>query len=372
MSRRVVLATRALSGVMGGLERQITEIANALCNSDFEVHLIFISTDERAIFFELDQRVVIHKLADRDPSERANTKQRLARQFQVFRLLKEIKPEIAISFMTGAFFFTCLPTILLRIPRVLAERNSPRMYELTSAAKYKKWILFSMLFATRITTQFEDYKVMYPPFVRRKMIAIPNALPLELENRALTANQNDEEVNFLFAGRFTFQKRVDLLVDAFAQFAVNKQNVTLDLFGQGEYLHLIQQKVEKLDLQSKVRIHEPKTNLTSLIVDYDVLCAPSIWEGFPNVLLESLYLGVPGMGFSDCDGVRHLITDGENGWLAEFASDGSTLVKLFERAYHDVSKGRVSHELCRSSVANFVPSKVYGNWLTLINEIRKS
>jgi glycosyltransferase involved in cell wall biosynthesis len=56
---------------------------------------------------------------------------------------------------------------------------------------------------------------------------------------------------------------------------------------------------------------EEVTELTQVM---DVLCLPSLREGFPNVVLEAAALGIPCVG-SDATGVRDAIRDGETGLL---------------------------------------------------------
>jgi glycosyltransferase involved in cell wall biosynthesis len=370
MRVRVVLATRALSGVLGGLERQLREISSALCNFDFEIHLIYLSDSDQETFFKLDDRIIQHKISGRSPDKKTNWLGRLQRQREVFSLLKEIRPNIAITFMTGSYYFVCLPALLLCIPLILAERNSPQIYEVTSAAKNRRWIFLSMIFATRITTQFTSYIQKYPIYLQKKFISIPNAIPAEIESLLPRIKPLREPVVYLFAGRFSFQKRVELLIESFAEFSQDKNDVILNIFGSGQSEDQLRKRIRELRADSRIFVHSASKDLSSEILKADALCIPSLWEGFPNVLLESLYLGVPGLGFSNCDGVKDLLTDGENGWLAEFGSDGSSYTALLERSYVDIKNFAISKEACRDSVKNYVPKKVYGNWKKLIEDYR--
>ena len=371
MAIKVVIATRVLEGVFGGLERQLREISEALCDMEFEVHLLYLSHSGEVPFFNFDRRVIHHKILSQDPQVKASTLKRISRQIEIFRVLKTIKADVLVSFMTGALFLTCLPSKALRIPLILAERNSPQMYEVTSASKNRYFIFLSMLFARKITTQFSEYIDKYPFYIRKKFVVIPNAIPREILTLAPNVKLESRKLTYLFAGRFSFQKRIDLLVKAFGEFAGRNSNVTLKIFGSGPNFTLIQGQIEGLDLDERVILCPPSTNLAREILQADVLCIPSLWEGFPNVLLESLYLGVPGLGFSNCDGVRHLIVDGKNGWLGEYIEDGSSLVSLLERSYLDLKSGKSMSKDCHESVKDFIPEKVYSKWQDLILEIAR-
>jgi glycosyltransferase involved in cell wall biosynthesis len=368
---KVVIATRVLEGVLGGLERQLKEISEALCDMEFQVHLMYLSHSGEDPFFNFDERIIHHKILSQNPQIKGNILKRISRQIEIFKVLKKIKPNVIVSFMTGAFFFTCLPSKALRIPIVLAERNSPQMYEVTSVNKNKYLIFLFMLFATKITTQFREYVEKYPVFLRRKFVVIPNAIPREILKLSPAIKLESKPFTYIFAGRFSFQKRVELLVRAFASFASTHQDVVLKIFGSGPNFSLIQEQITALNIEGQILLSPPTTVLSREILESDVLCIPSLWEGFPNVLLESLYLGVPALGFSNCDGVKHLIVDGTNGWLADYVADGSSLVSLLERSYLYLKSEKSMCKKCRESVKDFIPEKVYSKWRQLILEIAK-
>ena len=368
---KVVIATRALSGVLGGLERQLGEIAKALCDFGFDVHLVYLSNSQEPLFFDFDKRISHHQIIGTTPEVRASVKIKILRQIEVFRLLRRISPNVVITFMTGSYFFLCIPSLLLRIPIVLAERNSPQIYRVTTASKYRGLIFLSMLFASRITTQFSEYINDYPRYLRGKFRVIPNSIPREIQSRTPRDRHSSQPLVYLFAGRFSFQKRLELLIRSFAQFSLDKTDVSLRVFGSGANAAEMESLIRDLGAEERIHLFRPSKELPIEILKADVLCIPSLWEGFPNVLLESLYLGVPGLGFSNCDGVRHLIVDGENGWLDEYVEDGSSLVSLLERSYLDLKSGKSMSKDCRESVKDFIPEKVYSKWQDLILDIAR-
>ena len=47
------------------------------------------------------------------------------------------------------------------------------------------------------------------------------------------------------------------------------------------------------------------------------LVIPSFVEGLPNVVVEAFSFGVPCIGFSDCEGVAHLVRHQETGLLVD-------------------------------------------------------
>ncbi len=78
MAIKVVIATRVLEGVLGGLERQLKEISEALCDMEFQVHLMYLSHSGEDPFFNFDERIIHHKILSQNPQIKGN----ILREFQ--------------------------------------------------------------------------------------------------------------------------------------------------------------------------------------------------------------------------------------------------------------------------------------------------
>ena len=63
--------------------------------------------------------------------------------------------------------------------------------------------------------------------------------------------------------------------------------------GKGEDEKQIQEYVVDKKLQNKVKLLGYKPELYSIMADSDLLVLPSWHEGMPNVLVESLAIGLP-------------------------------------------------------------------------------
>jgi glycosyltransferase involved in cell wall biosynthesis len=99
----------------------------------------------------------------------------------------------------------------------------------------------------------------------------------------------------LWVGRFVKVKGLDVLIDAFAQLHSARPGVRLCLVGEGPEAARIKARVAALGLAEAVVFAGPVPH--GDLVDWfraaDLTVLPSLSEGVPNVLLESIACGVP-------------------------------------------------------------------------------
>ncbi len=106
------------------------------------------------------------------------------------------------------------------------------------------------------------------------------------------------------------------------------------LLGDGPQKEEIIDLIDKMDLGSVVTIHpftdEPEYALGRL----DLLVLPSLgMEGLPNVLQESLAMGIPVIG-TDVGGVSEVVEDGVTGYVVN-PGDPTTLAGAIQRMWED-------------------------------------
>ena len=351
---------------MGGLERQILEIAKMLSNSGFTVFIITLDSSDAKPFYSVPNSICIIPIKIGDPDLTASLKTKLQRQLAMRKIIREIQPVAGIAFMFGGYLMSRFAMFASRAPLILAERNSPTMYEFTKIRKIRYLLFLSMIFAKRITVQFESYKYKYPKYLQKKIIVVPNSI-LDI---GIVEKSPSEHVRFVYAGRFSFQKQVIRLLEGYSIFIRENPNTTLKLYGEGEQFLQLRHKIEELQIDSYVSLL-PATEFKSLIQETDALCLLSKWEGFPNIVAESLMAGIPVVGFSNCDGVSDLVQDGVNGWLEHDSGELSEVVKLLRRAQDGINNKKIDKRIIRQSVQKYSDDIVFDKWLKLIAEIEK-
>lgn len=159
-----------------------------------------------------------------------------------------------------------------------------------------------------------------------KVVVLQNPVDTETINKKIQTGKipysDDGKVRYVASGRFAYQKGFDLLVEAFA--IVKKQQPEAELYivgrndgGFEDYYNEVKQLIEKHGLQDSVKCVGFQNNPYVYIKYADCFVLSSRWEGLPNVMIESLYLGTPVAAFKCIPVIGRIVTDGADGYLAE-------------------------------------------------------
>src|SRR5574344_1155266 len=99
---------------------------------------------------------------------------------------------------------------------------------------------------------------------------------------------------FLAVGRMSPQhKGFDMLINAFALFAKDNKEWTLDIVGDGPEHEMLQDLIIGHHLEDRITIHPFTQDIQSYYSAASVFVLSSRWEGFPLVIMEALAHGLP-------------------------------------------------------------------------------
>ncbi|HEY0778895.1 MAG TPA: glycosyltransferase family 4 protein, partial [Gemmatirosa sp.] len=137
-------------------------------------------------------------------------------------------------------------------------------------------------------------------------VELPNAVPVRRDP--------DDTFRVLFVGQFIQRKGVSYLLDAWRRLAL--PNAELVIAGRGGSDDALLARYDGAFRPGSVRRTGPVTRdaLRRLYETSDVLCMPSLAEGFGLVYLEAMAHGTPVIATPNT-GVADLIRDGDDGFL---------------------------------------------------------
>ena len=170
------------------------------------------------------------------------------------------------------------------------------------------------------------------------VVAVSNALKSKIESFGISADkikfiptvakQNfnykySEDINMgkkkiLFVGQIIPRKGIQDLVKAVAIICKNGVDVEVDVVGQGFYYNEVKKLLEKEGIATKFNFIGPVSHakISKFMASADILCLPSYREGWPNVCVEALSMGLPVVA-TDIGGTNEIIANGDLGILVK-------------------------------------------------------
>jgi glycosyltransferase involved in cell wall biosynthesis len=220
---------------------------------------------------------------------------------------------------------------------VIREVNLP-----SRSLKNKRWsFLYKLIyrylypFADVVICQSADMYEDIKSYTSANLKVINNPIDAQLVSRLSIENYNDDffgfdknKRNILFIGRLTYQKGVDILMD-FA--SMLDEDTVLHVVGAGDLKGWVEGRVRRDNLDSRVLLHGEVENPFPLLNKSDYLIMTSRYEGFPNVALESLVLGIPIITVPFKGGSEELFFQGENSIVSSCFS-GESLIESYMSA----------------------------------------
>ncbi len=212
-----------------------------------------------------------------------------------------------------------LPVIIGRIlNKKIIVRNSEDPFGATRFADNRFYALLIFLtkflsfnlangIITNSTTSLKS--ISFFLFNKRKVILIFNPYLKKINNIIPKKNKK----NFMLAiGRFTKQKNFLFLINTFNLFVKKYDNYNLTLVGSGKDEKKITHMISKLGLKKKIRVLKWTKNLTNNFKNSKFFILPSLYEGSPNILIDTIDSGIPCIA-SDCSGVKDILMNGKIG-----------------------------------------------------------
>jgi glycosyltransferase involved in cell wall biosynthesis len=109
------------------------------------------------------------------------------------------------------------------------------------------------------------------------------------------AKLDDPGVNFLFVGRFEYQKGIDVLIDAIDLILSRKHVATFHIIGDGSLRGLVEKRIRDKHLFERVKLYGYGSIelVVSMMKACDYLIIPSRIESIPVVLSDAIGCGLP-------------------------------------------------------------------------------
>lgn len=171
-------------------------------------------------------------------------------------------------------------------------------------------------------------------------------------------------------GRLDYQKGFDRLIQAWelVQHTGKFTDWKLDIFGQGEWQEMLQQMIDKAELQNTVCLNRPTKQIGEEYVKSDMLVMSSNYEGFPMVMIEAMACGLPVVSFDYKCGPKDIIQTGINGLLVP-NGDIQALADAMMKVMEDEAYRKMLSLNARKVVDIYSEQAVMSQWIRLFTSI---
>ena len=353
MKKKIVFITLSLEG--GGAEKILSRLVINLHN-EFDIVLVTFYRKGRYLNELLSLPGLEYHSIN---AEHGNT---FSFAIRLRRIIKKTSPDKILSFLYYPNIVTYLSQIGLSTPLIFSERSNHRLY-LTHSFKHKiwNWLLHKAYRkATSIIAVSKESKAAIASdfgVPDEKINTIFNGLyfPLldKLKNEQVTEFKIDKDLKYILAvGSLNRAKNYPLLIESFSVLYSRHEGTRLIILGKGEMMNEINELITRLKLHDAIYMAGYCENPYKFMKFASCYVLSSSWEGFPNSLLEAMYINGHAVSTNCPTGPSEIISNNEDGLLCEM-NNREELATAMEKMCFDENFRNYVFENSRRKIAKF-------------------
>jgi len=327
----------------GGIERSMSRLSRGLLDRGWDVSIISEKPSEESISY-FDERVKLLSLGSSFIDQNSNIIfsifKNILYYFKIRKYIKKHSPDVLLAVKNIPVAIILKISLKNKFKLIIREAVDPKYSSITQRS------LFSRLLINNIKSFLypkSDNIIAISEGVKQSLIKnfkldsskIKTIYNPSADEKILSLAQEDIDSNLLSdkpliisVGRLTKQKDHITLLKAFNKI-YPKINCNLYIVGEGSERDNLEKFIRNNNIGDRVKLLGYQNNPWKFMSKSELFILPSIWEGFGNVIVESMLIGIPVIS-SDCpSGPREILNDGANGKLFK-VGDYSHLAKTIE------------------------------------------
>jgi glycosyltransferase involved in cell wall biosynthesis len=252
------------------------------------------------------------------------------------------------------------------VPLIAAERTDPAS---GSIERLRDWLRNRMYRHAIIVVQTRRVAKYFAKIgIEANVIANPVTIP-DVTAEPYRAG-SDSQFCIVACGRLSREKRIPLLIEAFARLASKYPEWYVLLLGDGPEREAIASLVNMRGLRQRVVLAGAVADAQSAMAACHIFAFTSAYEGFPNALAEAMAaVGLPSLACCGVSGVEDLVLDQRTGLLAGLEPSVEDLAAKLETLMGDRSLRQWLGNAARGHVINWSPDVILSKWSYLLEQV---
>ncbi|HDG1636835.1 TPA: glycosyltransferase [Vibrio cholerae] len=347
--KKITLLISSLAG--GGAEGVCVNVANGLADNGWQVNLLVLHTNNAAYLERVNPKVNLVVLGVNHARNAT---------LPLLRYIRQHKPEKILVFNYELAVLTVMLRSLFRFKTKIIARNINTFSKNTTQPQgiWRRYIVKPLInhfygqcdhIINQCQAMRDDLISVFPNLAdKTSVIYNPVAKHVEDYAKAHDLTQVEKQDYLLCVGRLEKQKAFHYAIEGFAGIANDFPTLRLKIVGQGSLEQSLKQCAQDLGVADRVDFEGFQADMIPYYLHAKATLLTSLYEGFPNVLIESITLGTPVVAFDCPSGPREIIQEGVNGYLADYQ-----LVASLERKCRLVLEDKIDNVLVRASASGY-------------------
>ncbi len=318
--KKITFLISTLSG--GGAEGVCVGIANTFVERGWLVDLVVLNLKNEAYLSRLSYKVNLIVL---------NVNRARFSGLSLIRYILKNKIKKVLVFNYELSVVLVIIKYLLNLNVKIISRNistfSAKMRQYYQLSLWDRYVVRPLIkfFYHRVDYVINQSKGMRDdlisiyPHLKDNTNVIYNPIPAHLIEFAKKSDLSKiKKENYLLCiGRLEKIKGFHYAIEAFAGIADKYPNLRLKIVGKGSQDYYLKQKAKEYSVSHRIDFEGFKKEIIPYYLHARVTILPSLYEGYPNVLIESISMNTPVIAFDCPSGPNEIIIDGRNGYLVK-------------------------------------------------------
>ena len=297
----------------GGAEHQCALLMNMLVDKGYEVTFAAFSEIKDHYYVSSNVKRVWLGIG----------KSKIRKLMEIEKYMLTVKTDVVVAFEQRISTLALFPMLFRPNIRVI---SSERNFTAGVPSIFEKILIKTSLYRRAnfiVSNNYSQarYLANKMPCIAKKLHVITNYTDIDTYIPKPTSINKIPQIGIFC--RFERQKNFHRFLEMLC--FLKKRNVNrfhVDWYGNQKFKSDVQKnyfeegvkKIHEYDVADMISIHEPTHEVAKLISSFDILCLPSLHEGFSNSISEYICCGKPVI-CSDVSDNNIMVHEGENGFL---------------------------------------------------------